>query len=98
MRKNKIFLPFHIATKKPAVVISLCHTVIYPMVIYGFKASAITKQNRIPLRKMEKVPVKYLRNLSRDPTQSKSDKELLRGSTVNRKCRVHMLEYWEHVV
>lgn len=38
-----------------------------------------------------------IRSLARDPPQSEGVKELLRGRTINRECRVHRLKYWGHV-
>lgn len=47
---------------------------------------------------MEHYIVSKLKSIARDPPQSDDVKFLLRGRTIDRKCRVLRLKYWGHII
>lgn len=76
----------------------LYHTVIVPTVMYALKVATLTKRNRRSLRNMERYIVLKLRSLARDPPPSTEIITLLKGRTIDRKCRVQHLKYWGHIL
>lgn len=98
-RTLHMFLPFFTAHRLSFdTLMRLYHTVIVPAVTYGLKVATWTKANRKSLDKMEKYIVLRLRELARDPPESVNILILLKGRTIDRKCRVQRLKYWGHII
>lgn len=78
--------------------ISMYHSLIVPIALYGLKATTLTKQNRESLRRMEYRIIHRMRELARDaPAEDLDIRTILRGRTIVTTSRVRRLKYWGHV-
>lgn len=81
-----------------ALLMQIYHSAIVPVVLFGLKGSALAQRNRNSLDRMEPYMVSKFKSLSRDPPASNKVLQLLKGRTIGRKCTVHRLNNWGHIV
>lgn len=80
-----------------SVVKMMYNCVIHPAMVFGLKASALTKANRNKIRRYENYIVRTMRLHSKKASTARTINEYLDGKTAMRRIRVLRASYFGHI-
>lgn len=74
------------------------NTVLFPTMTFGLKGTALTKANRVKLRRYETQILRSLRRHSKSTARYSTVSKYLSGKTVMRRLRVYKASYFAHIL